>query len=350
MAMSFEIIKNNINTFSLKSSISIEDMLEMFESIYFDICEINKSEDAETFDVQDIKKMLLRFGSLMETLIPVYKANKSGMIELSSSLQGQLNKVEADCLEANNQLSQLNKEIDAVSLKKDKLQYLYDECTSKSSELVRINEHCKQMQTEIDSMSDLDLEKLKREEASLTTELKERRSQKEMLDDEIRNVRQAIENIDVEISRLTATDSELAEELDDKTKNKTSLEHNIESMQTQIAEIKDWIEKFPEYSKKIEEEFGELDAEVKAIVNVWNSAHTDTFLAKALSENPNGQFFNENNDIKELKDIDMWFERLLSYLEDLSQEANEKIKCLNDNISKITADIPKITEDRGVAL
>ena len=334
--MSFEITKNNINTFSSKSSISVEEMLELFESVYFDICKINNSEDAETFDVQDIKKLLLRFGSLMETLIPVYQANKAGMIELSSSLQGQLNKVEADCLDANNQLLQLNKEIETVSLKENNLQSLYDELTLKSAELVRINQHCKQMQAEIDSMSDLDLETLKQKEASLVTELQTRRSQKELLDDKIISARQSIENIDAEIKRLATTDSELAEELDVKTADKASLEANISSMQNQIEEIKKWKEAFPEYSKNIEDEFAELDAKVKAIVNVWNSVHTDPFLAKTLSENPGGQFFGESSDIKDLKDIDVWFEKLLSYLDDLSQEAKKRIECLTTNISKIT--------------
>ena len=75
---------------------------------------------------------------------------------------------------------------------------------------------------------------------------------------------------------------------------------------------------------------------MKAIVNVWNSVHTDPFLAKTLSENPGGQFFGENSDIKDLKDIDVWFEKLLSYLDDLSQEAKKRIECLTTNISKIT--------------
>lgn len=334
--MSFEITKNNINTFSSKSSISVEEMLEMFESVYFDICKINNSEDAETFDVQDIKKLLLRFGSLMETLIPVYQANKSGMIELSSSLQGRLNKAEADCLDANNQLLQLNKEIETVSLKENNLQSLYDELTLKSAELVRINQHCKQMQAEIDSMSDLDLETLKQTEASLITELQTRRSQKEMLDEKIRNVKQAKDSIDLEIGRLTTTDTALAEELDTLTADKNSLEANISYMQTQIDEIKKWKENFPEYSRNIEEEFTELEAQVKAIVNMWNSVHTDPFLAKALSENLGEQFFGEDSNVKELKDIDVWFERLLGYLDNLSQEAKKRIECLTANISKIT--------------
>lgn len=334
--MSFDSTKNSISTLSSGNSIAIDEMFEMFESVLDDVCEFNNSDEISSFNVVDQKNLLQRFRSIMSILISAYKDNKTGINEFSSTLQEKFRQLESEYNTIEPELSKIVADVEELKRKESAIKICHDECMAKSAELVTIDAHCKQMQAEIDSMSDLDLETLKQTEASLTTKLQTRRSQKEMWDDKIRNVRQAIENIDVEISRLTTTDSELAEELDIKTADKASLEANISSMQTQIAEIKEWIDKYPEYSKNIEEEFGELDAKVKAIVNVWNSVHTDPFLVKTLSENPGGQFFGESSDIKELKDIDIWFERLLSYLEDLSQEAKKRIECLTTNISKIT--------------
>jgi len=334
--MSFDSTKNSISTLSSGNSIAIDEMLEMFESVLDDVCEFNNNDDVSSFSITDQKNLLQRFRSLMSIFITVYKDNKAGISEFSSTLQEKFKQLESEYNTIEPELSKIVADVEELKRKESAIKICHDECMAKSAELVTIDAHCKQMQTEIDSMSDLDLETLKQTEASLTTELQTRRSQKEMWDDKIRNARQTIENLDVEIKRLTAIDGEYAEELDALTADKASLEANISSMQDQIEEIKKWKENFPEYSKNIEEEFTELDAQVKAIVNMWNSVHTDPFLAKTLSENPGGQFFGESSDIKELKDIDIWFERLLSYLDDLSQEAKKRIECLTANIAKIT--------------
>ncbi len=337
--MSFESTKNSISTLSSSNSIAIDEMFEMFESVLDDVCEFNNNDDVSSFVITDQKNLLQRFRSLMSIFITVYKDNKAGISEFSSTLQEKFRQLEAEYNTIEPELSKIVTDVEELKRKESAIKICHDEFMAKSAELVTIDAHCKQMQAEIDSMSDLNLETLKQTEASLTSELQTRRSQKEIWDDKIRNARQTIENLDVEIKRLTATDSELAKELDALTADKISLEANISSMQSQIAEIKEWIEKYPEYSKNIEEEFIELDTKVKAIVNTWNSVHTDPFLMKVLSENPNGQFFSQSDNIKGLKDIDSWFENVFKYLAELSKSANEKVECLTAKISKITESI-----------
>ncbi len=334
--MSFDSTKNSISTLSSGSSIALDEMFEMFESVFDDVCEFNNSDEISSFSVVDQKNLLQRFRSIMSILISAYKDNKSGINEFSSTLQEKFRQLESEYNTIEPELSKIVADVEELKRKESEIKICHDKCMAKSTELVTIDAHCKQMQAEIDSMSDLDLETLKQTEASLTTELQTRRSQKEMLDEKIRNVKQAKESIDLEIGRLTTTDTALAEELDTLTADKNSLEANISYMQTQIDEIKKWKENFPEYSRNIEEEFTELEAQVKAIINMWNSVHTDPFLAKALSENLGEQFFGEDSNVKELKDIDVWFERLLGYLDNLSQEAKKRIECLTANISKIT--------------
>ena len=244
--MSFDSTKNSISTLSSGSSVALDEMLEMFESVFDDVCEFNNNDDVSSFSITDQKNLLQRFRSIMSILISAYKDNKVGINEFSSTLQEKFRQLESEYNTIEPELSKIVADVEELKRKESAIKICHDECMAKSAELVTIDAHCKQMQAEIDSMSDLDLATLKQTEASLTTELQTRRSQKEMWDDKIRTVRQAIENIDVEIRRLTTTDNELAEDLDIKTADKASLEANISSMQDQIEEIKKWKEAFPE--------------------------------------------------------------------------------------------------------
>ena len=337
--MSFDSTKNSISTLSSANAIAIDEMLEMFESVMDDVSEFNGTQNISSFGVSDRKNLLKRFRSIMTPLVMAYKENKSGITEFSSTLQTKFEELETAYAQIEPELKKLVDQIKISEDKENEIKAAHDECMEKNRELVRIEENCKRMQAEIDSISDLDLEALKKDEQALTEDLEKRRSQKEALDEKIKAKEQNISEIETKINELTRTDADLAEKFEEQESEKESLEKNIALLKDQIAQIQEWIDNFQTHRDQVTGAYNEQNAKAKAIINAWNAVATDPFLVKALAENPDGQFFGKSDNIQSLSDINAWFENLSKCIKASSETANQKMKHLTTAISKITEPI-----------
>ena len=339
--MSFERTQNAITSLSEYNSIPLEQMYDLLTVIVKDVCSFDNVRDASEINAENKKLLLKRVLSLMSMCYSSYDKNRETITEFLHETQEKLADMEKRYLPLQEELSKYIADIENYEIKEQGLNELYAECMEKNEKLRKIKEHCDKMRAEIDEMSDLNLAELEAKELSLNEELTVRLEKRNNIESNIKVTQMKVDTLSKEIDILSVKDNALAEELDDRQSEKLGLEENIKSLQMQISEIDAWINAYPEYSKTIEEEFTELDAKVRIVINTWNSVKADAFLTEALSDNKNSQFFYNTGEISSLDDINIWFENLLKYFEKLSKFGNDRVNCLTKEISKITQTLEK---------
>ena len=348
--MSFERTKGSIANLSNGTEVSLDSLLDMLVCAAQDVMEHNRTSDLATVNVGDRGVLLKKEYNLLQMLLSIYEANKSGLSEFSASIQDKYGRLVAELNDVLSEISESKNAIEKAESKGDELQRKYDELHKTRAHLLTIGEECERIQRQIDVLSDPALDEMERKKAEMQLDLSQRKGKVEKIETEKDEIQKQLDNVALRtqelkelIEKLQTMTEQKQDEENELLREKNGLEKGIENLKAKLKEYQNWLDNFAAMEESIRNDHDEKKARITMAINAFNSVMSEEYIKSVLfheSACANGLTIDEHPDasvvavsIMNVDDLNKWFVAM-----------KERIEALIDIYENALASIVKKSE------
>ena len=353
--MSFGRTDGSIKNLEGNDKISLDAMFHMLVCVVQDIKEHNGVASIQESGVIDSELLVKKAVNLIQTLLPICKTQQEGLASLSASWQARYKDMINELENVIHEFEIAKEEIEKIEITEKELQKKHGELRATRAHLLTATEECKKLQSEIDMLSDTNLESAVLEKQGLEEELNKRRrrneeivAQREIVEAELAScmsefnaLKNAVAKMKKDIEALTEQDKIVRGE-------SHQFEEEIDALQKKLAEYKEWMSQFPAQKKNLEEKLSEEKAKHVSLINAWTSTRSDDYVKETLFKLPGSTdaFTIENypdlavagTDMKDITMLEAWFEQIQKRVDGLLKLQETMVRTVVQQVEQITAD------------
>lgn len=274
----FEDIKANIAILEKQGYASVDQLLES-------MCKLFDGAGKSNRDVSDVVLYGRSLINLFDRISPSYHL-------VADKLSGLHNEDVEEVKCETKKISDRLKEIEPI------IQQLVAEKDKHSEEMRKYNsaqERQKQLKNELESLPNVSVEEIEKENHRLENEIERRRSNQARLE-------QATSDADSAAKEA----AKLETEMEEKRIEKENAEKEKQKLEKERSDYEAWKNTFEKDIKTIREQASEASAAYTVIQNAWNSLQTDTLLPEIIAST--GDYSSFKSNISSFEDLQRWFE------------------------------------------
>ena len=331
--MSFEFVKNYINSIETQEEISLDSLFGLF------VAAINDVGDVYSANIGNTEEYVINLIPVVELMNHSMDPSNSRAVNLSkvdSMLVDGLKELTQELKQTQEKLITIRDNTKEKENERAKLETESQMLNAERGHLLKVQEECEQLQKEIDRLNDPYLDELVQKKSTLVSNLIPlQKKEKELLNDidEKENEYQKVKKSRDELQKTYDT---LQGKVDSNNKFKKGLEQGIENQ-------KKLLEKFEQWHKDFDKRNAELKNKTTTINNIIKACNAfikkdSTFIEaidfNSLNDDEKSIITFGGEDIENLDQLNSYFDSYVSKTDDMIQL-----------YSKVLTEFQKITEE-----
>lgn len=351
--MSFERTKGSITNLSGRK-ISADDLLDMLVCVTRDVYEENHVTSPTALQVVDQGVLLKKMYNLIKMVLAIYDGNQDGIVQFSERIRGEYTRSIENIAVYETVISGLLEEMEHEEEKRNALQVLHADVEERRGHLLTVKEECNVLQRRIDELNDSRLDEMAARKETLEAELASHSARAQELNSEQAALQADLDAAEERVATLVGAIAGLREQLSglqseesSAREEKNHLEQSIDYVKARLEEARQQIGNLPILSKKIQDEYQEIQIQLTVMLNAFNSAKSDAFLAENLFALPgSSKVFTVDSypdlaicgkRINNWAELENWFAELEQRISGLLEVLRSMLAVLVDKSESITS-------------